>query len=138
MNRRLCLFTLLVAAGSLSLSSCSRGEGPEEPVWGKQACAHCAMIVGDKRYAAQVVLGGERSHFDDVGCMIAFVEKRGSRPERAWVRDEAHDGWLESERARYRRGAKTPMDYGFAASTDGPLSFEDVSRDLVARSEERP
>jgi hypothetical protein len=95
------------------------------------------MIVGDKRYAAQVLLGGERSHFDDIGCMIAFVEKRGSRPERAWVRDEAHDAWLEGELARYRRGAKTPMDYGFAAGVDGPLSFEEVRRD-VERNEERP
>jgi len=130
------LFALLSLALVLG---CRRKEGPEDPVWGKQPCAHCAMVVGDKRYAAQIVAAdGERSHFDDIGCMIAFVEEHELHPAHAWVRDEVKDAWIEAGQARYHRGARTPMDYGFAAGTTGELSFDEVRREVLARKRGAP
>jgi copper chaperone NosL len=137
MRRRECLHVMLSWA-LVALSACRGGEGPEDPVWGKQACAHCAMLVGDRRYAAQILTDdGARSYFDDIGCMIAYVAERKPRVSHAWVHDETGDQWLEAERARYRRGARTPMDYGFAATATGELGFEDIRREVLARTRKR-
>lgn len=120
---------------TLILIDCSkRSEDPEEPVWGKQACAQCAMLLSDKRYAAQLVdADGNRSHFDDLGCLVSFIAAHHVKERRIWVRDEARDRWLPAETARYHGGAKTPMDYGFAAGTAGDLAFEDVRRAVLSR-----
>lgn len=120
---------------TVALLECSkRIEGPEEPVWGKQACAQCAMVLSDKRYAAQLVdMDGNRSHFDDLGCLVSFIAAHHVGERYIWVRDEASDRWLKAETARYHSGAKTPMDYGFAAGTMGDLAFEDVRRAVMSR-----
>lgn len=123
-----------VVGCTLLLISCSRSEGPEELVWGKQVCAQCAMLLSDKRYAAQLVdADGNRSYFDDLGCLVSFVAARHVKERRVWVRDETADRWLPAETARYHGGAKTPMDYGFAAGPAGDLAFEDVRRAVLSR-----
>jgi len=46
---------------ALLLSSCEDPATPKDPVWGKQPCASCAMLVSDPRFAAQASLGsGQR------------------------------------------------------------------------------
>lgn len=123
-----------IACAALILVGCKAASGPEEPVWGKQACAHCKMLLSDKRYAAQLVdASSERSYFDDIGCLVSFVAERRVKEPRIWVRDEGADLWLVAEVARYHGGAKTPMDYGFAAGAAGDLSFEDVRKAVLAR-----
>jgi len=131
---------LLALAGAAALlAGCSRKEGPVDPVWGKQPCAHCAMLVADRRFAAQIETGdGERLYFDDIGCMVRYVEERGAQPAHRWVRDEAKDVWLDAGTARYHGGARTPMDYGFAAGETGVLSFDDVRRGVLARKRASP
>src|SRR5262249_21348331 len=87
-----------------------------DPVWGKQVCGHCAMLVSDPRYAAQVLLkNGERVYFDDVGCMAAWETEHAGTYTADWVHD--HDGaaWLKASTAQYRHGAQTPMDWGYTA-----------------------
>ena len=133
MIRALCI-SVLVAGAALGLAACRGADAPEEPVWGKQPCAHCAMVIGDRRYAAQLIAeDGTRSQFDDVGCMIAYVQAHKIGVLRSWVRAEDRDAWLDAERARYHAGARTPMDYGFAASAKGSLSFEQVRHEVQAR-----
>ena len=129
---------VFVGAALLALVSCRRTEAPSDPVWGKQPCAHCAMVIGDRRYAAQALEeDGTTSSFDDLGCLIAYVHARGLRVRRIWVRDESADAWLDAERARFHRGARTPMDYGFAAGRTGELDFAAVKRAVLAREENR-
>jgi copper chaperone NosL len=112
--RNSCLALVLAA-----LAACAGGDKPAEPVWGKAPCAHCGMIVGDRRFAAQLVTeDGERLFFDDVGCMLdAEAEGRVRAPVRhRWVRvAEGEGGWIPAESARYRGGFRTPMDSGFGA-----------------------
>jgi hypothetical protein len=92
------------------------------------------MVVGDRRYAAQALAeDGTRAHFDDVGCMIAYTDEHGTHVRRAWVQDEQSDRWLDVAQARFRRGARTPMDYGFAAGATGELGIEDVRLAVRAR-----
>ncbi|MBI4953148.1 MAG: hypothetical protein HY908_14030 [Myxococcales bacterium] len=114
--------------------ACAGGDKPVDPVWGKQPCAACAMLVSEPRHAGQLVTeSGDRFYFDDPGCLAAYLAERTASAEpaarvgAAWVRDEA-GSWIDARSARYRTGARTPMDYGFEAQADGTASFADVER----------
>jgi copper chaperone NosL len=123
---------LLMVLG-MSLACGAGPEQPVDPVWGKQACEHCMMLVSEPRPAAQAVLpGGTRKFFDDVGCLVEWLDRSGEVPLRMWVRPPAGDGWIDARAARYGEGQRTPMDYGFLAS-DGGRSFEELRVALRAR-----
>src|SRR5690349_14924131 len=105
MRRRALLQLALVA-----LASCAEDTAPVDPVWGKQPCASCGMVVGDRRYAAQILApSGERRFFDDPGCLVQHLADRKLEPRGAWVREARGDRWLDARAARYARGARTPM-----------------------------
>lgn len=115
-------FSFVLAAVAFG---CAGGSAPVDPVWGKQACDSCKMIIGDRRYAAELVLeNGERRFFDDVGCLAEYLRVHGSAGG-AWVRDE-RGTWVDARRARYVTGVHTPMDYGFAQSAAGTVDFSAV------------
>ncbi|HEY2512639.1 MAG TPA: hypothetical protein VGI39_17350, partial [Polyangiaceae bacterium] len=115
MTRRHLLFLL---AGAIALG-CDRGDAPVEPVWGKEPCAHCAMILSDRRFGAQLTgRDGDRFFFDDPGCLVSFVEERKLASYRAWVHDAQTGAWLDASSARYARAA-SPMDFGFEARAAG-------------------
>jgi copper chaperone NosL len=137
MKRRMFLgmVTSLVVA-----AACDRGaDEPVDPVWGKQPCAHCAMLVGDRAHAAQASSGGDRFYFDDVGCLVLWLEERGSggAPRHVWVRDSEAPRWLEARHARYAAGAKTPMDFGFEATSTGGAGWDDVRVAVIAKGKVR-
>src|SRR5262245_32503958 len=106
---------------------CTKGASePLDPIWGKEPCAHCNMIVSDRRYAAQVMTASsDRKYFDDIGCMVLWIEEQntnGARtsPANVWVHDSvdtttttmsSNRSWVDAKSARYVRGAKTPMDF---------------------------
>ncbi|MCC6807477.1 MAG: hypothetical protein IT381_08640 [Deltaproteobacteria bacterium] len=118
----------------LLLVACSSTPTPEDPVWNKQPCDHCKMIVSDKRYAASLLDDrGQRRYFDDVGCLAEFDQ--AGRPARArWVRDEASGKWISAEAAHYRKGAATPMDFGYSAHAEPPgISYGALKEALAAR-----
>lgn len=100
---------------------------PQDPVWGKQPCAHCAMVVDDRAHAAQLLTTeGDRHYYDDIGCMIAWDAERPGTAVGRWVRNAAADpkaaapaGWLDAERTAYRTDAQTPMDFGLEAAAQG-------------------
>jgi len=114
------LFACLFALG------CEDASKPVDPVWGKQACGHCAMLVSDPRYAAQLSTKDQsRVFFDDVGCMAGYVKARHPNVQAMWVRDEGGH-WLDARTAHFDKGEKTPMDYGFVAKTGGTATWGDV------------
>jgi copper chaperone NosL len=127
------VITLLVL---LLVSACTPGpDQPVEPVWGKQACEHCMMLVSDPRPAAQVVLaGGTRKFFDDVGCLVEWLDHSGQVPMHAWVRAADGEGWTDAYAARYSDGHRTPMDHGFLSSARG-RSFEELQ--VAVREQQR-
>lgn len=123
------VFVLLAA---LVVAGCGNDNKAVDPVWGKEPCAHCRMLVQDRQHAAQAVEAGDRFYFDDIGCLVLW--QRGHAPSRAWVRDGVTPGWLDAATARYRDGATTPMDFGFEGRSDGgPLGFGDVRERVLAR-----
>jgi copper chaperone NosL len=116
----------LVASLLLALVGCENADAPQEPAWNKQRCSHCSMVVGDKRFAAQLVSSkGERLFFDDPGCLAAY-ELSHAASRRAWVLSEGT--WLDAEGARFGAGARSPMDYGFEARHDGQLDWATVKK----------
>lgn len=117
---------LALLAAALAIVACKQSDVATEPVWGKEPCAHCKMLVSDKRYAAQLVDdAGEHRFFDDVGCMVLFMEGK-KPPERAWARESTVGTWIDARTAKYMHGARTPMDFGFEARADGTIAFEAV------------
>lgn len=104
--------------------------------WGRDACAHCGMVLSDFRFAVQAIGPGARDHwvFDDVGCAAAWLDSRPA-PEQAalrlWVapldsRSEAVS-WLDARAARYREANGSPMGYNFgalSAAQPGSLEFD--------------
>jgi copper chaperone NosL len=132
MNRVVALWLALVF-GVLCVAACQKRDRPEDPVWGKQPCDHCKMILSEPRHAAQAIAPqGDRLFFDDLGCMLEHERARKTPPEHAWVRDD-QGAWIDARATRYAKGARTPMDYGFASSASGTLKLEDVKREILQR-----
>jgi len=117
---------LAVLLGAVAVVACKPSDAPTEPVWGKEPCAYCKMLVSDKRYAAQVIdENGEHRFFDDIGCMVLWMDAR--KPAAlAWAREPASGAWLDARTARYAQGARTPMDFGFEVRPGGEIAFEAV------------
>lgn len=129
MKRRAFFQLALVAC-----AACSEAAAPVDPVWGKQPCASCGMIVGDRRYAAQVLAqNGRRSYFDDLGCLVHYVEDRRIAIVGMWVRDAQSDRWLDARAARYARGAHTPMDFGFEARAGEGISYDAFAAEILQK-----
>jgi hypothetical protein len=104
-----------------------------DPAWGKQPCGHCMMLLQDRAAAAELVTpSGERMFFDDVGCMVSWIDEHHVEPAHAWVRGPGGSGWVEAHATRYAPGARTPMDYGFVASASGSEARDAVSFDEMA------
>lgn len=127
----------LGAAAALAVvAGCSRPDGPEDPVWGKVPCAHCRMLVGERLSSAQVFDDGARLYFDDIGCMVLWLEKSRAAP-RAWVRSADDGGWIEARHACYVGGRKTPMDFGWQAAASGGEPFDHMRAAVLSRTRGR-
>lgn len=119
----LLLFTLLFT------SACLKQElKPQEPIWGKQTCATCRMILSEKRYAVQRVLSsGEILYYDDLNCALNHdhLTKGGT----LYVRPYGGDNWVEAEKAMYSGGLMTPMNSGFGAQKiGGTINFTEIKK----------
>ncbi len=101
------------------MSSCLQQElKPQEPLWGKQACENCRMILSDKRYAVQRVLpSGGILYFDDINC--ALKHNHGKDEGLLYVRPYGDELWVPAEEASYLSGLMTPMNSGYGAVKDG-------------------
>lgn len=133
MRRRAAIALLFCAP----LFACEEAQGPVDPVWGKQPCAHCAMLVSEPPHAAQAVgADGARHYFDDLGCMALYAEEKPL--QRAWARDGASGTWLDVEKASFKKGAKTPMDFGFeVVAAGGELDWTAVRGAVRERMKKR-
>lgn len=116
----------------LFISGCEDYARPTEPIWNKQPCAHCRMLVSDPRFAAQLVTRAhDRLFFDDPGCLAEYMHAHAQDTEHAWVRSES--AWITTERARFSAGASSPMGYGFVPNAEGTLDFAAVSSAALQR-----
>lgn len=125
---------LLGAALCFTAVACENPNQPETPVWGKQRCDECAMVVGDPTSAAQLTTtSGERHFFDDPGCLAAYVAGHHPSVRSMWVRTGA-GAWVDARSARFATGATTPMDYGFRVADDGGAVWSDLEKAAASRA----
>jgi len=137
---------LLAVAGCRPAST----TGPGEVTWDRDTCAHCEMILSDRRFAAQVRDSQKRRlhYFDDIGCAIRWLAEhepessltRNSELPEIWVMSPNGEKWIEARTSRFSAGHQTPMGYGFAAVADDPpqsVELAELSRLIEAREDER-
>lgn len=136
MRRRATL--AVVGALALFLGACpDAAPRAQDPYWGKQACAHCAMLVSEKPPAAQALLeSGQRKYFDDVGCLVAWEARESPKLKAHWVRAPTGDGWVDATTARFSAGNTTPMDFGFLPAAQG-VTFDEVRAAVAERLRSR-
>jgi copper chaperone NosL len=108
----LCAAVLLAACARLSIQALEI-----EP---DDMCHHCKMAISERRFAAQLLSrDGEVSKFDDIGCMIQYLEGRKDKDGIAacFVVDFHSREWIDAQQAYFVRSSalKTPMSGNFAA-----------------------
>lgn len=93
-------------------------------------CIHCNMFVKKLDYATQAVKSnGDTYFFDDIGCMVKWLDNNADSIEKLYVRTVDTHLWIEASKAHYSRIAPSPMGYGFAAleaQKEGLISYEKV------------
>jgi copper chaperone NosL len=120
------LLALVLGLGLFAMGACENADAPLEPAWGKTACGSCSMLVSDKRFAAELVTSrGDHLFFDDPGCLASYLAAHSERARHAWVRTGT-GSWIDAQSARFKAGAKTPMDYGFEVASDGSDDWSNV------------
>lgn len=99
---------------------------PQEPLWGKEGCARCRMVLSEKRYAVQRLFpNGEVHYYDDIICAL----KHNHAPDEGTLYVRPHEGneWVQAKDARYLSGLMTPMNSGFGAVKEGgAVGFDEI------------
>ena len=143
----------LAPLAAAALAACARkgnwAEGMRPITWDRDPCAHCGMIISDRRFAAEICGGprGDAFKFDDIGCAIVWQRAKAKDypwsadpATRIWVADVASQGddptWLDARAARYLPGKTSPMGYNFGASAQaqaGALDFQTLRQQVLAK-----
>jgi copper chaperone NosL len=112
-----------VVVAPLLLTACDIA--PEPVHIGAEECAHCSMLISDRRYAGQVLNNrGRAFKFDAVECVRDFLNAgtvAAADVHSVWVTDAAAgDGWIRAEDAIFVQSPalRTPMGGGLAAYAD--------------------
>lgn len=105
---------------AVALGGCASQEANVPPVilYGKEPCAECHMIIGDRSFAAASVdEEGEVYKFDDIGCLKKFAKRHVSSGQNMWVHDFTSQDLVSAQSVFYVRSAelKSPMGHGVAA-----------------------
>ena len=112
---------------SLLVACAPAVDQPIEVVFDHVACAHCAMLVSEPRFAAQLATAdGDRHVFDDPACLFRFVGERHPSLGGVWFHDRDTTEWLPWTGVGFVPATGAPMDGGWAAvpaGTAGAVSF---------------
>jgi copper chaperone NosL len=125
---------LVVLALALPLASACE-IAPEPLHIGAEECAHCSMLITERRYAAQLLTTKGLSYkFDAVECLRAFVLAGTVAAEdthSVWVTDmDAAEGWVPVEQAAFVHSPelRTPMGGGLAAFATAEAAADAAER----------
>lgn len=145
LNRRRLLGLLPGAAAAAALAgplaACGEAQtGPVAVRWGQENCHYCGMIIDEPRFAGELrePAGHKLFKFDDIGCAAMFLAQQtwAETPgTEFWVGDNQTGTWIDGRKAWYLSGAKSPMNYGFAAfaeKREGVVTFADFRKAVAA------
>lgn len=137
------------------LTACGRLEIRPVEIAGDDMCARCRMAISETRYAAELIRqDGEPIKFDDIGCMIHYVEDTRQKADIAafFVLDFESQEWINADQALFlwSPAFKTPMGGGIVAFKEQSkadaaairyggnlLRFADLSRQITTSSKGR-
>jgi copper chaperone NosL len=105
------------------LAGCGRAEIKPVDIVAEDMCALCKMAISEKQYAAEFIThDGEPLKFDDIGCMVRYLEGQQNKDDIAayFVVDFDSREWVRAEAAHYIRSSElqTPMSGGIVAFKD--------------------
>lgn len=103
------------------LVACARTvpDQPRDIAWDHEVCAHCHMLVGEPRAAAQLVTDdGEVYVFDDPDCADRWIAANHPAIHRLWFHGEG-DTWIAAADATFITTRETPMGSGRVAIPRG-------------------
>jgi hypothetical protein len=149
---RLGLGGLLLTPLAAALSGCKSDNWPDgmaEIKWDRDTCVRCSMAISDRRFAAQLRGGPDKTvfKFDDIGCLVFWLKEKADKypwladaATRMWVADFTSKSreemrWLDPKRAHYMTKT-SPMGYNFAATSTpmpGSLDFTDMRQHTLAK-----
>jgi len=121
------IFNILILWPLFLISGCVEGEvKPQDPLWERESCAHCRMVLSEKRFAVQRILkSGQVHYYDDIGC--AMKHPHAPDDGKLYVRPDGGNEWVPAEEATYESGLRTPMNSGFGAvKKNGPVGFPEI------------
>lgn len=138
MKRNLMLRLATFVALVTFLVACSGTISPKDPLWDREACAHCSMSVSEHRYATQIIGPGSTvRYYDDLGCAL---RDRRRKPElqqgKLYVRPFGLESWIDAADAKYIAGLRTPMGYGYGpVAMGGQLTLTEIEAALGKASQ---
>ncbi len=100
------------------MACASYGKTPPDIRYGEDVCDACHMVISESRFAAALTTpDGHVYLFDDIGCMVRFVQTQNVTIQNAWVHDYTTTIWTPVETALFVRTRRvtTPMGYGVIA-----------------------
>ena len=103
---------------------------PLEFQLGAVKCPQCRMPIVTLNNSVQIISSdGKTYFFDDVGCMVLWIEDNKGMLDKLVIWVYAHDTkqWINAKKAYYSLTDRTPMRYGFGAyenTQENLISFE--------------
>jgi copper chaperone NosL len=100
--------------------ACQADQRPQA-IEAHDACASCRMAISQPQYAGQIVdKEGNAYKFDDIGCMLRYLNNHTFPQRRLYVMDYVNRHWLEAGSAVFVRSEaiRSPMNGGLAAFRD--------------------
>jgi len=111
----------LVALVIVVVRTGQRVPDERQPIeWSRQPCAHCQMLIGEPRHAAQLITDrGEVLSFDDPGCALRYLDDHHPTVHRLWFHHSTADRWMTADEVAFLTGGTTPMGSGLLAVERG-------------------
>lgn len=137
MNNK-CFFLLIVIL--LSLTGCA--VSAYEPIKIEQnieSCDVCKMGIGEIESAAQMILkDGKPILFDDIGCLVVYIQEEKPEYKVAFVHDYHSEKWISFDQATFvhTQSIDSPMNYRLVAfeSEEEAESFQKVNDGTIFSS----
>ncbi len=104
--------------------------GPAPMRYGRDTCAYCRMLISQPGFGGEMRdPSGTLTKYDDVGCLLAAIQRAHEAIPAAWVEDHASGELVPLLAASFVRvpAAATPMVHGLLAFRE-PAAAEAFAR----------
>ena len=128
--KRNIIFLIMCVSAS---ASCAQQKLEPVALVPEDMCSFCRMAISEKRYAAQLLDSeGEVFKFDDIGCMVNFMQRNNfdDKTTARFVMDFDERTWIKAEDAYYVASPEitTPMSGSVIAFTTEPKAQQAAAR----------